>query len=742
MVAVAPPAQGRTDLLVTKVAVPVLRPGVVARPRLLKALDAVLHQRLVLVSAPAGFGKTTLLVQWLADRRRRQELRVGWLALEPADNDPARFCRYLLAAALPLLGEDGGPIRALLAQRHIAPAAVTGALVNALAARHEDLVLVLDDYHVLTEPAAHGVVAALLDHLPPPAHMVLLGRADPPLPLARLRARGELLEVRADGLRFSTDEAGAFFVETMGLRLDEAEVASLTERTEGWAAGLQLAGLSLQGRSDARAFIAAFSGSHRFVLDYLLEEVLQRQPPDVQCFLLQTAVLDRLSAELCAAVTGHAGAQALLEHLERSNLFVVPLDDERRWYRYHHLFAELLQAELRRRAPETVAELHRRAAAWLEQHGATDAAIRHALAAGDVQSAAALVERHWLSTELVAGEFDTALRWLDALPDAVVRGNAVLSVAYAAALTLRGPSAGVEARLADAEVALAAEEQQAVGSEGAVLLRGMPALVALLRSILARTGGDATGALAFARRGLALLPPDLQRQLDGVLRGGAWSLIAQAHDAAGEHESAAAAYREALPLLRVGGNAIGLSDTVYHLACLAVRAGQPAAAVRLCEDGLREAAGAGLDGAPSSARLHLGLAEALLATGDRAGAQEHAERGLALARLGDYGPAFELCRELLDRIGAAAGMVPPRTAAGAPADAQSVNRSALVEPLTEREREVLALVDAGRSNREIAAELVISLSTAKSHVHTLCGKLGAQSRTHALARARELGLLH
>ena len=366
-------------LLETKFYVPRPRRGLVPRPRLSERLDRGTASKLTLVSAPAGFGKTTLLAEWLAagPAAPADERLAAWLSLDQGDNDPASFWTYVIAALQTVAPGVGASALALLQAPQPPPIeTVLAALLNDLGAIADDIVLVLDDYHVIDARDVQDGMAFLLDHLPPQLHLVIASRADPALPLARLRARGELVEIRAADLRFTPDEAAAYLNEVMGLELTARDVAALEGRTEGWIAALQLAALSMQGRDDVAGFIAGFAGDDRYIVDYLVEEVLQRQPDRVQAFLLQTSILDRLSGPLCDAVTGQGGGKAMLEALDRGNLFLVPLDDRRRWYRYHHLFADVLQARLLDEQPDQVPDLHRRASAWYEQNGEPSEAIR------------------------------------------------------------------------------------------------------------------------------------------------------------------------------------------------------------------------------------------------------------------------------------------------------------------------------------------------------------------------------
>ena len=441
---------GQDVLLATKLHVPRPQPGFVPRRRLVQALDEGLARGRVLVCAPAGSGKTALLADWARGGGRP----VAWLGLDGGDSDPARFWRYAVAAldrARPGLAGRVGPLPP--------PGSFEGlvtALINELAADPgpDEVLLVLDDYHLVDSGPVHESVAFLLENLPPGLRVVVSGRADPPLPLARLRARGQLAELRAADLRFTPEEAAALLGEAAGPGLPGTAVAALVARTEGWAAGLQLAGLSLRGHADPAGFVAAFSGSHRFVLDYLADEVLDGQPGQVRAFLLETSVLERLSGELCDAVTGRAGSQAMLAGIERAGLFLVPLDEVRGWWRYHHLFADLLRARLQAEQPGRVQALHRAAAAWCEEHDLADDAVRHALAAGDAAWAARLVERH-VETLLGRSEGVTLRRWLSALPAESVRDRPRLCLAQAYGAAQGFQLEALEALLDDAERAFA-----------------------------------------------------------------------------------------------------------------------------------------------------------------------------------------------------------------------------------------------------------------------------------------------
>ena len=529
-----------TPILATKLAVPQSRPCVVPRPWLFERLGEGLRGRLTLVSAPAGFGKTTIISEWAAGQRRLEpEVRLAWLSLDEGDSDQARFLAYLVAALRTVVVEVGEGALGMLQSPQPPPTeAVLTALLNEITALPDDIVLILDDYHVVDSEPVDEALAFLLEHLPPQMHLVIATREDPHLPLARWRARGQLTELRAADLRFNPSEAAEFLNRVMSLDLSADDITALETRTEGWIAGLQMAALSLQGRSDAAGFIHAFTGSHRFVLDYLVEEVLERQPARTRSFLLQTAMLDMLCGALCDAVTGQPDGEGMLEGLERGNLFVVPLDDQRHWYRYHHLFADALRARLLAEQPETLPALHRRASDWYEENGSRPDAIRHALCAEDFERAADLIELAGPTVE-ESSQAAAWLTWAGALPDELIRARPVLGVWYAYALLGRGEIEAAEARLTDAEHWL--ETPGEVGARSALptvavdepQLRSLLATIAVARAYRAQALGDAPGAVRHAQRVLELMPEG-----EHFRRGQAIALMGMTYWANGDLEAA------------------------------------------------------------------------------------------------------------------------------------------------------------------------------------------------------------
>jgi len=530
----AQPGGAAPHVLATKLYIPPARANAIARTRLTDTLRTAIEQTggFTLISGPAGFGKTTLLSAFVTQLGQP----VAWVSLDEGDNDPPRFWTYLITACQSILAGIGGAALALLSTPQQLPDdTIPTLLINDLSAQDGSLVLVLDDYHAIQNPSIHASLLFLLDHLPHNLHVIVCTRIDPPWPLVRFRARNQLVEIRAQDLRFSVEEAAAFLNQTMGLDLSAEDVAALEQRTEGWIAGLQLAALSMQGRGDTAAFIQAFTGSHVYIAEYLVEEILQRQPDDVQMFLLQTSILERLTAGLCEAVTGCADGQAVLSALDRANSFIVPLDNEGRWFRYHHLFADLLNARLRQRlTPDALADLQRRAAAWYAANGYETEAVRHALAAEDFDNAAALLDRIG-QTRMSMGQLNQLRGWLDALPPESFARHPRLEI-YRILIDLsQGTLDMGEDTLLDAERRVKALPPSPENDR--LRLEAMSYLCLFLaHQNTART-------IQIAHEALAELPED-----DVRLRLNVYSALYRAHGMDGDYERGAAAYRESFQL--------------------------------------------------------------------------------------------------------------------------------------------------------------------------------------------------
>jgi LuxR family maltose regulon positive regulatory protein len=870
------------QLLTIKLHLPILRKDIVPRMRLIERLNAGLWQedgfvrKLTLVSAPAGYGKTTLVTAWL----QNNPLKSTWLSLDESDNDPRRFLAYLLAALRQIDAGIGKYTEAMLQSPQPPPGEVIlTALVNEIAAVQQPFILTLDDYHVLQAPPIHQQLNSLLEHQPPQMHLVILTREDPPLPLARLRARGQMVEIRQEDLRFSLDECADFLKQVMGLNLSPTDITALGHRTEGWIAGLQLAALSMRGCDDLSGFIEAFTGSSHYVLDYLIEEVFKQQPADMQAFLLKTSILDRLSGPLCDVVASRTDSRSVLEYLEHANLFIIPLDQACTWYRYHHLFAELLRQRLHTTGMFSEIELHQLASQWFQAEGFLPEAIQHALAASDWEKAADLIQDSTVSL-LARGELMTLLGWLKALPDEVIFRHPPLSRDYAWALTLTGQLDPADIYLSQAEAA---------ARDDSVLLGTI--LVAQAYNL--RVRGDTAQAIERARRALSILP-----QTDSLSRGLVALTLGLSYWNYGDFQESERAFLEVDRTAQQSGNHYARMTALTYLGMIQAVYGRLHRAAELCRQviqlggqsppvapahielgallyewnelesavehlqiGIQQSQRTGnpliqSDGYRTLAVVQLGRGESdaalstlqkadqladshqvssltsmrnaachvqiALAQDNLAAAQFWAEQvtaptdtsllypclgltpvRLLLARHEKTG-AMERLDELYETAsqkGCGVGMVEVRAlqalAADVPQDALHFMQDALiraqpegfirtfvdkgdlmkallerlkpqagelkayiltilaafgetskvsksqplVEPMSEREVEILRLLADGLSNREIADRLVIGIGTTKSHVHHILEKLGSSSRTQAVAKARELELL-
>ena len=746
------PLQG--ELVATKLNAPAARAGSVTRAELVARLGSAEARKLTLVCAPAGWGKSVLLSQWRESCEGRPPF--AWVSLDRGDDDPVRFWAYVIGALRTIEPKLG--TRALAARP--GPGAnlgdaVVGPLINELAETPGRIVLVLDDYHVLHSESIHASVAFLLRHLPHSLHLALATRADPPLALGALRAAGEVMEIRAADLSFSDVEADELLNGSLALGLEQGEVAALRTRTEGWAAGLQLAALSLQAHPDRRAFIATLTGDDRQIGEYL-HEVLADQSPALREFLLDTSVLERLCAPLCDAVTGSRGAAQQLEAVERANLFLVSLDTRREWYRYHHLFRELLRRQLERADPERVAKLHRRAAAWHRAAGNLEEAIRHATAAGDLDDAAELIAANWRAY-FNGGQTETVARWIDALPRDYVVSDARLCLARGWVALYLGRLDEGEALIRDAQAA----RLPGPFHDGSTSLE---ANVAFLESLRAALGGDVGASVHAARRALAL-----QGDADAPERAALRVILGRSLYHAGELGAALTTLADAVDWLSREAASVASLAAVGGLALAQVDSGDPLGAERstavaerlVVELAVGESAWAALPLLARGKLRELG--------GDLVGAQaayrraallaargarrlDHAHALLLDARLarrrGEPVEARSLARESRAVLDACAdpGMLRELLARterslqlpGAPASGPVLPSDL---DLSERELSVLRLLATELSQREIGGQLYITVNTVKGHVRSIFRKLGVESRSAAVDRAREVGLL-
>lgn len=622
-----------SPLVATKLFIPKLRAGLVERVRLRERLTRGAQTKLTLISAPAGFGKTTLLAEWLAEPSSGNSA-TAWLSLDKDDNDPTAFWSYLVTAlqtASPGIGAD-----LLAALRSGQPPAERdlASLVNDLGALPVELHLVLDDYHVVDQPEIQAGLAFLLHHIPPNIHLIISTRVDPPLPLARLRARGDLVEIRSVDLRFTGEEASSYFNDAMHLELSAKDITALGERTEGWIAALQLAALSMQGRDDLSAFVAGFAGNDRYIFDYLVEEVLQRQSDDVRRFLLRTCFLDRLSGSLCDAVTGSGGGREMLDALDRDNLFLVPLDDRRQWYRYHHLFADVLQSQLGEDGRRELPVLHRRVSDWYEQHGERPVAIQHALAAQDLERAAELMELAIPDLQKYRGE--AILRsWAHTLPVEFVRTRPVLGIGFVGGLVSYGEFDEIEERLRDVERCLAtlthasAQSAPALADHVVVIDRTqLPRIlgaVELYRAAMAQVRGDIPGLIIHAERVLEVAPAD-----DHLGRAAGSSMLGIAYWSQGKLDAAYLAWTEGRNGLLHAGHIADTLGVTIALSDILLTQGHLEQATRNYEQALHVVTAAGDNLLRGTADMHAGLSELYRERNDLEVARQHLSRSLEL----------------------------------------------------------------------------------------------------------------
>ena len=736
-------------VLRTKLYPPPVRAGLISRARLDVVLEAGAQTRLCLIDAPAGSGKTTLLAQWcLGDHGSR---RVAWLSLDEGDDDPVRLWVYVVEAFRTIEPGVGKAVLGLLhgfgSSDALTPVILPG-LLNELATVGSELVLVMDDYHLISNPVCHQSLAFFIDHLPANVQLMMATRADPPLPLARLRAKGELAEIRLAELGFTDAEAATLLNDAMGLELESQDVQRLWEQTEGWVAGLYLAGLWLRGREDPGASIASLEAGHRHIVDYLGAEVLARQPQPLRRFLLRTSILERLSGSLCDALLETTDSAEVLIQLERTNLFLIPMDEHRRWYRYHHLFAELLRLELTGREPELKPVLHRRAASWYRQAGDVEAAIDHATTAGDFAEAADLIGRHWLPYWR-QGRDATVERWLRGLPDVVLAANPLLAVAAAWIRGHRGASKReLERRLGAVE---------ASGQEP--LPRGVAFDLAIARGT--HTFDDVGRSLQAARRAVELASPESSEEyfVAATTLGRMLYLAGQTTEAQGVLEEGA---RRLPPADQQPHQ---LVNVLALLSLLAGEQGDDATAATFARQAMDAAEAQGVSLIPMNGIAYLALARAAAWRGGLAEAEQLLEQALSILEIdsfqaqytqallelagvrnarGDPEGAEEALKRARDLISQFVdpGMLPPLLDSTERALHRAARGRALpAGALTDRELAVLRLLPTRLTQQEIAQELYVSVNTVRTHIQGIYRKLGVASRQEAITHARELGLL-
>lgn len=740
-----------TPLITTKLLVPTPRQGLVSRPALLDFLSKGIDGKFTLISASSGYGKTTLVADWRT--KQGQDYPLAWISLDKGDNDPARFLSYLIAAlqnAQDGLGEDTSTL--MQGAQNPIDDSILSVLVNEISGVPHDFVLVLEDYHVIELREIHQMVVFLLEHMPPHMHLVILTRSDPPFPLARYRARGELLEIRIKDLRFSSDATTVLLNDLAGLGLTDESIQTLLDRTEGWITGLQLAALSLHQHENPSDMISAFGRGQDYIVDYLAEEVLERQPDALKEFLLQTSILNRLNASLCEAVTGQPNGQATLEHLEKANLFLTSLGNEYGWYRYHHLFTDVLQNRLQRFYPAEIPVLHQKAAHWFEQNDLVMEAIEHALSANDSQHAARMAEPYGVNL-LRNGNLATLMSWFKMLPESAFEDYPRLSVYRAWALILAGMNADIEKHV------LAAEESAKTKNVFDELRGDLAAVLAYHASLR----GNMDLAYDKAHEALEWLTKDnyTVRSVMAFVLGGIYFTRR-------DFPRAITAMQEAS---RVGEQSRNFNVAVSALSALGsiyLGQGDLDQAGKTFSQALEFSKGRHGRFLPIASNAFSGMAELCLANRDFEQARQWAVKGLGLGeqwinadsrvgcllvlaqvshREGDFNEA----RSKLDeakRVASTRVLTPGSIEQIQVCETflsvkspDTTKQSSLIDPLSERELEVLALFAEGLSNQEVADKLIISLGTVKAHSSNIYRKLDVRNRAQAIITAREMNLL-
>jgi LuxR family maltose regulon positive regulatory protein len=740
-----------SPLITTKLLIPTLRQGIVSRPALLNCVSKGITGKFTLISASSGYGKTTLMAEWLSEHGK--SFPAAWISLDKGDNDPIRFLSYLIAALQNVqdgLGQD--TISMLQGLQNSQNEAILSLLINEISTVLHEFALVLEDYHVIELREIHQTMIFLLEHLPPQMHLVILTRSDPPFPLARMRARGELTEIRAKDLRFSKEHVTIFLNEITELDLPDESIQTLLDRTEGWITGLQLAALSLQGSENPSESISAFGRGHGYIVDYLIEEVLEHQTDELKTFLLNTSILSRMNGSLCDALTGQENGEATLLQLEKANLFVASLGGERSWYRYHRLFADVMQNRLQRLKPDRIPDLHRKAAEWYSQQGLLPEAVEHALSSGDFAYSADLVEANALGL-LREGAVYTVQRWIECFPEEIILKRAWLCVYMAWAWLLLGKLEKLEFYLSSAEQL---QEKVKDGND----LRGN---IAAIRTYALALQGNVEAALKQADLSLGLLPEDdyTVRSIVTFVQGGILILL-------GDIPNALKKFKQASLSGERAGNLHVAVPALCSWADITLAQGdiiQAEQAYLRAKDMGSSRSGQPL---PISSSAYSGLAEICLTRDELDNARQHAELGVELSE--KWGQAESLASSFVTLAKVELSQGNHSGAKGAILKAEEIiathstspgmseriaawkrdvlepstssnKQSDLIDPLSERELEVLQLFAEGLSNQEIAEKLIISLGTVKAHSSNIYRKLDVRNRAQAVITAQELKLL-
>ncbi len=758
-------------VLLTKLFIPKLPAQAIKRPHIIQNLEERLQRgvSLTLISAPAGYGKSTLLAEWIATYQHQ----VAWISLDNHDNDPQRFWLYCVTAFQTIVSElEKQELMDLVESlKHEDPRDFLTSLVNLIVSWDRQIILVLDDYHMISSKVIHEGVEFLIGHIPNSLHLIIATRTDPPLQLSRLRVRGQLTEIRIVDLRFTINEAGEFLNNRMQLGLNEEDVSALEARTEGWIAGLYLAAMSMQGLDDIHGFVQDFTGSQFLVLEYLVDEVLQQQQETVQRLLLETSILQRMCAPLCDAITGSVESERLLADLYRRNLFIIPLDGEHYWFRYHHLFAEFLKSHLKRSQSCDIPELHRRASVWYQTHGYPEEALFHALAIPDYTYVSRLVVDNWRMV-YHTGNLYTAKKWLESLPGNILRKSPPLGVAYCWTLFIRGDHVRIETFLDDIELEFKQMVDQGVLPCGHPEYQIIMHQVILLRAIVMRHAGNVAAAIKTIED---LLPSieDLRDKLGQRFADmgftACYSQLGYMYATVNELDLAEEYLGRVSSHARECGNYFALAHATMEWVRINVMRKQLARAEDICRRELLYAKQAGIAEYPAFCLIQLALADTLRAKGSWDESENLLAMGLKTAKRNGHefylAQGYLIAARLHHALGkthlVAEDMFEAAQIAisihnrflddslkhtrneiqGTRQNNGSILVQQLIEPLSNREIEVLRLICQGKSNQEIANELFVSLNTIKRHTNNIFGKMGVTRRAQAIHEALRFGIL-
>jgi len=715
------------ELLKTKIFIPILKPTV-KRNKLFSLLDDGLQNRLTLVSAPAGFGKSTLIADWIQLTQESDKpgntpaFTPAWLSLDEGDSDKRRFLTYFTAALQSADENLGcGVSAALEAADDINIENLLTILINEITNLPLDIVLVLDDYHLIESPSVDHTLSFFLDYLPSNMHLIISSRINPSFNLSRLRASGQMTEIRAADLRFSQTETAEFLNRAAGIELPESKVKALEARTEGWVAGLQFAALSMRGTDDIDKFVESFTGSNRYIIDYLGEEVLSGLSVEIRDFLLNTSILTRLNGSLCDALIGDSGGEAILEDLERRNLFIIPLDNDRRWFRYHHLFSDLLKRRLEYAQPETASRLHHRAGLWHLEKGDFTEAFRHFMESGDPAKAVEILEGRW-HVFIHRGQAGQLQRMLDSLEPAEIKNSAPLSMARCWLYCIEENFDPIPIHLKSIYKALDDAPLQGLDVSG-MKLAVIPSLAETMEAVVNFENNRPGETKKHAQKAITLIPKEALPATQGLLYASASYWLALAYEELGETDQACTLHLELIELMKMSENQMGAANSLLEISRIYLHTGRLDELIRLCEDMLAYISERGWDRLPPTGVSMLVLSKALRLSGSIVKADKYFTAGQELIRP-IMSPRF---RELM------VYEVPGQT--------KQASGSFLIEALSLRELEVLNLVARGLSNSEICDHLFLALSTVKGHNRNIFDKLQVKSRTEAAVRARELGLI-